>query len=79
MYDYAEGISLGVLLKNEIPDAFEFSLKLAQQLIQRFQLNDGHFVTRVSTLDTKNTIPYLRWPQAQLFHALTSIMVNINL
>ncbi len=76
MYDYAEGISLGILLQNEIHDALAFSLKLAQQLIHRFQLKDGHFVTRVSTLNTMNTIPYLRWPQAQLFYALTSIMVN---
>jgi len=78
MYDYAEGISLGALLKPAIEGAFDFSLQLAQQLIDMFQLKDGHFVTRVTTLGTRNKVPYLRWPQAQLFYALTLLPLNAN-
>lgn len=74
MYDYAEGISLGVLLKDDIEGALEFSVLVAKDLIDKFQLDDGYFVTRVSTLGTKNKIPYLRWPQAQLFYALSNLL-----
>lgn len=74
MYDYAEGISLGVLLKDDIAGSLEFAEILANDLIDKFQLEEGYFVTRVSTLGTKNKIPYLRWPQAQLFYALSSLL-----
>lgn len=76
MYDYAEGISLGVLLKDIIEGAFEFSKFLANYLIDNFQLDEGYFITRISTLGTKNKIAYLRWPQAQLFYALTNLLVQ---
>lgn len=76
MYDYAEGISLGVLLKDVIDGAFEFSKFSANYLIDNFQLSKGYFITRISTLGTKNKIPYLRWPQAQLFYALTNLLVQ---
>jgi hypothetical protein len=71
MYDYAEGISLGVLLKNNIPGALDTAIILAEDLINNFQLRDGHFITRVTSFGTKHKIPYHRWPQAQLFYALT--------
>ena len=74
MYDYAEGISLGVLLKDDIEGALEFAWLLAADLVNKFQLEDGYFITRVSTLGTKNKIPYLRWPQAQIFYALTNLL-----
>ena len=73
MYDYAEGISLGILLKDNIPGAFNTAITLAEDLIDNFQLNDGHFVTRVTSFGTKHKLPYHRWPQAQLFCALTSL------
>lgn len=74
MYDYAEGISLGVLLKDDIEGSLEFAQLMAEDLIDKFQLNDGYFVTRVTTVGTKNKIPYLRWPQAQLFYSLTNLL-----
>ena len=73
MYDYAEGISLGILLKDEIPAAFEVAQRLAKDLIENFQTPKGHFLTRVTSLGTNHKVPYLRWPQAQLFYALTNI------
>jgi len=78
MYDYAEGISLGVLLDDAIAGAFQFSIKLAADLINNFQLEQGSFVTRVSTLNTFNKVPYLRWPQAQLFYALTGVVATLK-
>jgi len=75
MYDYAEGIALGPLLKKDIEGAYEFSLQLANHLISVFQLKPGYFVTRITTFNTKNRVPYLRWPQAQLFYALTRLLL----
>jgi hypothetical protein len=76
MYDYAEGISLGPLLNPDIDGALDFSLELARHLIDAFQLKKGYFVTRVTTLNTRNNVPYLRWPQAQLFYALTTLLLT---
>ena len=78
MYDYAEGIILGTMLKDYIPEAFDKAVWLADDLINNFQLKKGHFITRVTSLGTVHTIPYLRWPQAQLFYALTSLLKELN-
>ncbi len=76
MYDYAEGIKLGVLLKDEIEGAYDFAEKFVTDLITRFQLQDGHFVTRVTSFGGVHKVPYLRWPQAQLFCALTEYLLS---
>lgn len=78
MYDYAEGIALGPLLHPDVDGALDFSLHLARHLIDTFQLKKGYFVTRVTTLNTRNKVPYLRWPQAQLFYALTSMLLTLS-
>jgi hypothetical protein len=74
LYDYAEAISLGVLLKDEIPGAFELAKKLALDVGLNYQLPDGHFMTRVNWGGLRNTVPYLRWPQAQMFFAFTMLL-----
>ena len=71
MYDYAEGIKLGVYLKDEFENAFIRSQFLAKDLIKNYQTKKGYFITRVTSLGTQHSIPYHRWPQAQLFFALT--------
>lgn len=75
MYDYAEGIKLGALLKDEFDGAFEFSEILVNDLIERFQLKKGHFATRVTSFGNVHKVPYLRWPQAQLFCSLTEYLL----
>ena len=75
MYDFAEAITLGTLLKDEIPEAFGLAEKLAMQLIQRHQLAAGHWVTRVYRGGVRHTLPFLRWPQAQLFLAMTNLLI----
>jgi len=71
-YDLAEGISLGVLLRDDIKGALELSRHLAGQMISRFQVKEGYFVTRSNAVGPRNTVPYLRWAQAQTFFALTN-------
>lgn len=77
MYDYAEGIYLGPLIKSVLPKAYSQSLKMAEDLIDNFQRPKGHFVTRITTFNTTHKVPYLRWPQAQLFHSLTSLLLKL--
>ena len=75
MYNIAEAISLGVLLRDEIPEAFALAETLAAQLVGRYQLPAGHWVTRVYLGGIEHTLPFLRWPQSQLFLALTNLLV----
>jgi hypothetical protein len=75
MYNFAEAITLGALLRDSIPGAFELAQKLAAILCEQHQLRDGHFVTRVYRGGFRHTFPFLRWPQAQLFYSLTNLLV----
>jgi len=75
MYNFAEAINLGVLLRNYIPEAFAMAHELAYLLLRRFQLRRGYFITRTYIGGLKHKMPFLRWSQAQLFHALTSLVV----
>ena len=74
-YNLAEAITLGVLLGNEFPAAIGVPRDLAGRLCREFQLPDGHFVTRVYRGGIRHTTPFLRWPQAQVFYALTSLLL----
>jgi len=75
MYNIAEAISLGVLLKDEIPQALALAETLAARLIRYYGLPAGYWVTRVYLGGIKHTVPFLRWPQSQLFLALTNLLV----
>jgi len=74
MYDFAEGITLGALIGGMIPAAAELATDLADKLVREYQLPEGYFVTRVFRGGFRHHFPFLRWPQAQLFHALTNLL-----
>jgi hypothetical protein len=74
MYNFAEAITLGTLLRDEIPEAYVVSQRLAGRLARLYQQPAGYFVTRVYKGGLRHTLPYLRWPQAQLFYALTNLL-----
>ena len=76
MYDVAEAITLGVLLRNEIPEAYEVALKLGVRAAREFQLSDGHFITRIYRGGIRHRLPFLRWAQAQMFLALTNLLAG---
>ncbi len=75
MYDFAEAITLGSLLHKDLPVAFATAQRLATVVCQRFQLSDGHFVTRIYNGGLRHKLPFLRWAQAQLFYALTNLLL----
>ena len=74
MYNFAEAITLGALLKESIPAAFTHAQQLAARLIANHQLADGHFTTRVYRGGWRHTFPFVRWPQSQIFYALTNLL-----
>lgn len=74
MYNFAEAITLGALVGNDIPEAFKFADELAAKLVRLYQFPDGHFVTRIYRGGFRHSVPYLRWPQSQLFLALTNLL-----
>jgi hypothetical protein len=74
MYDVAEAINLGALLKDDVPTAFTIAKRLAQRLCQEWQLPDGHFLTRIYAGGFRHSLGYLRWPQANLFYELTNFL-----
>jgi len=75
LYDYAEGINLGLLLADVDRDASAIAMDLLADILERWILADGHFVTR-ETVFGRNTIPYHRWAQAQMFRALSSAVLR---
>jgi hypothetical protein len=75
MYNVAEAITLGTLLRNDIPDAFALAKKLADRVISRYQLPCGYWVTRVYRGGIRHTVPFLRWPQSQMFLAITNLLL----
>ncbi len=77
LYNFAEAISLGALLGAEIQEAFSLACSLTQRLIKNYCLRDGHFVTRVYRGGFRHRVPFLRWPQAQLFYAITNLLVSM--
>lgn len=75
MYNIAEAITLGVLLRDEIPEAFALAATLGERLVRQYQVPAGHWITRIYKGGWRHTFPYLRWPQAQLFYALTNLLL----
>ncbi|HVG40795.1 MAG TPA: hypothetical protein VM888_04210 [Chitinophagaceae bacterium] len=76
LYDYAEGISLCVNMQELDSHASAILEKLVYELVNTYQKEDGSFVTRISIFNIPNKVPYLRWPQAQLFYALTNYLIK---
>ena len=77
LYNFAEAISLGAQMKDDVPEALTLACRLTRALMDRYQLPEGHFVTRVYRGGLKHTVPFLRWPQAQLLYALTNVLRSL--
>ena len=69
LYDFAEGVNLALLLSSLDSDADTISRALVGEVLENWVLPGGSFVSR-ETVFGRNTIAYLRWGQAQMFHAL---------
>jgi glycosyltransferase involved in cell wall biosynthesis len=74
MYNVAEAVSLGTLVRNDIPEAFALADTLAARFMKGRQLRAGHWITRIYRGGIPHRLPFLRWPQAQLFLAATNLL-----
>jgi hypothetical protein len=75
VYNVAEAITLGSLLSNEVQGAYDLAGILTRRAITKYQLPAGYFITRTYFGGLRHTTPFLRWPQAQMFYALTNFLV----
>lgn len=76
LYDYAEAISLCLKMQPFDNSASRIAEKLVKKVITKFQKKDGSYYTRINIFNIPNKVPYLRWPQSQLFFALSNYLNN---
>lgn len=76
MYNFAEGITLGSLLSEEMPKAKFTSETFAKRLLSQYQTKAGYYATRVYLGGITHKFPFLRWPQAQLFYSMTNLLAS---
>jgi hypothetical protein len=75
LYDYAECINLGVLLRGRFPE-FDRTMDAAlADLLERWQQKDGSFRTRELVLGWDN-VPMHRWAQSQVFRSLCFLLAR---
>lgn len=77
LYDYAECINLGVLLKGRFSELDRILSLVLDDVLQRWQKSDGAFRARELLLGWDN-VPMHRWAQSQMFRSL-SFFLSKNL
>ena len=75
LYDYAECINLGVLLRGQFPELDRTVDGVVDDVLTRWQKSDGSFRARKLLLGWDN-VPMHRWAQSQLFRSLTFLLAH---
>ncbi len=75
LYDYAESINLGVLLRGRFPELDRIVNGVVSDVVTRWQKSDGSFRARKLLLGWDN-VPMHRWAQSQLFRSLTFLLAH---
>jgi len=73
LYNYAECINLGVILKNRFEELDRILIITLKDLLSRWQKTDGAFRSRQLFLGWDN-VPMHRWAQSQLFRSLCFLL-----
>ncbi len=73
LYDYAECINLGVLLKGRSEKLDSLVTGVVEDILNRWQKPDGSFRSRKLYLGWDN-VPMHRWAQAQMFRSLCFLL-----
>jgi hypothetical protein len=73
LYDYAECINLGVLLRDRFPELDKMLSAVVTDLLSRWRKSDGSFRARELLVGWDNT-PMHRWAQAQVFRSLSFLL-----
>lgn len=77
LYDYAECINLGVLLRGRFPQLDDVVDHVSQDVLSRWQKSDGSFRSRKLLLGWDN-VPMHRWAQSQIFRSLCFLLYQEN-
>jgi hypothetical protein len=77
LYDYAECINLGMLLRGRFEKLDQLVDGVVNQILTTWQKPDGSFRSRQLWLGWDN-VPMHRWAQAQLFRSLTLFLWQSN-
>jgi len=75
LYDYAECINLGVLLRGRFPELDSIVNGVVADVLTRWQQSDGSFRARKLLFGWDN-VPMHRWAQSQLFRSLTFLLAR---
>ena len=75
LYDYAECINLGVLLRGRFPEFDRIVNGVVADVLMRWQKSDGSFRGRKLLFGWDN-VPMHRWAQSQLFRSLTFLLAH---
>ncbi len=73
LYDYAECINLGVLLRGRFPELDTIVSGVLADVFARWQKSDGSFRARQLLVGWDN-VPMHRWAQSQLFRSLAFLL-----
>jgi len=76
LYDYAECINLGVLLRGRFPELDDRLRTTLNDLLAHWVKSDGSFRSRRLLLGWDN-VPMHRWAQAQLFRSLCLLFTSL--
>ena len=77
LYDYAECINLGTLLRGRFPVLDERRERAVSDLLQHWQKPDGSFRSRRLLIGWDN-VPMHRWAQAQAFRSLSVLLQSLQ-
>lgn len=77
LYDYAECINLGVLLKGKFPSLDRIVSVVAGDVLARWQRPDGSFRSRKLLIGWDN-VPMHRWAQSQMFRSLCFLLNRLK-
>ena len=77
LYDYAECINLGVLLKGRFEQLDTLVIGALEDILSRWQKTDGSFRSRKLLIGWDN-VPMHRWAQAQVFRSLCFLLYQEN-
>ena len=75
LYDYAECINLGVLLRGRLLELDRTVDGVVADVVTRWQKSDGSFRARKLVLGWDN-VPMHRWAQSQLFRSLAFLLAQ---
>jgi hypothetical protein len=75
LYDYAECINLGILLRGRFEELDSTLVRVVEDVLSRWKKPDGSFRSRKLLIGWDN-VPMHRWAQSQMFRSLALLLLS---